>query len=175
MRIDPSGLGDVTVRVNGTSACDTAPGVCTADGRKLAGGLQVTIVGPPTLSVADAEVEENSDATLDFAVTLSRALTETVTVEYGTADGTARAGADYTNMTGTLTFTAGETSKTVAVPVLDDAHDEGSETMILRLSEPESDARQARRRRSHGDHQQLRSNAKGVDYALRSDGWRASG
>ena len=74
--------------------------------------------------------------TLDFAVTLSRALTETVTVGYRTVDGSASAGADYTNTTGTLTFAAGETSKTVSVPVLDDEHDEGSETMTLRLRNP---------------------------------------
>ena len=53
---------------------------------------------------------------------------------YATADGTARAGADYTRARGTLKFAPGETVKTVAVPVLDDAHDEGEETMQLRLS-----------------------------------------
>ena len=56
------------------------------------------------------------------------------TVLYATADGTATAGEDYTATNGTLTFSAGETAKTVSVPVLDDAHDEGSETMRLTLS-----------------------------------------
>ena len=60
LRIIPSGLGDVTVQVKATSTCDTAPGVCTADGRKLAGGLQVVIGGPAVLSVADAEVQEGA-------------------------------------------------------------------------------------------------------------------
>ena len=88
---------------------------------------------PPTLSVADAEVREGSGAALAFTVTLSRALTETVTVEYYTQDGTASAGSDYTDTSGTLTFTPGQTSQTVSVPVLDDTHDEGSETLTLRL------------------------------------------
>ena len=136
LRIQPSGFGDVTLALRATTDCAGTPGVCTADGRMLGGGLQATIAGPPTLSVADAEVREASGAVLDFAVTLSRALAETVTVGYGAADGTARAGADYTNTTGTLTFAAGETSKTVSVPVLDDGHDEGSETMTLTLSNP---------------------------------------
>ena len=77
--------------------------------------------GPAALSVADARVREASDATLDFAVTLSRAASGTVTVEYATADGTATAGSDYTARSGTLTFDPGETAKTVSVPVLDDA------------------------------------------------------
>ena len=131
----PSGLGDVTVRVNGTTACDTAPGVCTADGRKLPGGLTVSsTAGPAVLSVADAEIEEGADATLAFTVTLSKARSATTTVNYATSDGSATAGADYTAQSGTLTFGRLETSKTVSVPVLDDDHDEGSETLTLTLS-----------------------------------------
>ena len=42
LRIAPAGFGDVTVRVIGTTACDTPPGVCTPDGRKLAGGLEAS-------------------------------------------------------------------------------------------------------------------------------------
>ena len=136
LRIEPSGFGDVTLALRATTDCAGTPGVCAPDGRMLGGGLHARIAGPPTLAVADAEVDEASGVTLDFAVSLSRALTETVTVEYRTADGSASAGADYTNTTGTLTFAAGETSKTVSVPVLDDEHDEGSETMTLRLRNP---------------------------------------
>ena len=91
----------------------------------------------PELSVADAEANEGADATVDFAVTLSRAYTNaahSVTVDYATSDGTATAGEDYTATSGTLTFAAGETEKTVSVPILDDAIDEGSETFTLRLS-----------------------------------------
>ncbi len=67
-------------------------------------------------------------------MTLSRAASGAVTVDYATADGSAKAGEDYTATSGTLTFAAGETEKTVSVPVLDDALDEGSETFALRLS-----------------------------------------
>ncbi len=134
LRIVPSGFGDVTVRVKGTSACDTAPGVCAADGRKLAGGLTVSTAGPATLSVADATVGESADATLEFTVTLSKARNTATTVDYATGNGTATAGADYTATSGMLSFAAGETAKTVSVPVLDDAHDEGIETLTLTLS-----------------------------------------
>ncbi len=88
---------------------------------------------PVTMSVADARVREAPGATLDFAVTLSRAAAGAVTVAYRTVDGSARAGSDYTARQGTLSFAAGETAKTVRVAVLDDAHDEGEEKMGLVL------------------------------------------
>ena len=96
--------------------------------------LSFQVPGPAALSVADARVEEGPGATLDFAVTLDREAANTVTVAYATADGTATAGQDYTATSGTLTFQPGERAKTVSVPVLEDDHDEGSETLTLRLS-----------------------------------------
>ena len=86
------------------------------------------------LAVADARAEEGRDETIDFTVTLAPASPAAVTVDYATADGSATAGEDYTAASGTLTFAPGETSKTVAVPVLDDAIDEGEETFTLALS-----------------------------------------
>ena len=91
----------------------------------------------PAVSVADASATEAAGASVAFTVSLSRAFTTAghrVTVDYATSDGTATAGADYTATSGTLTFAAGETTKTVNVPVLDDTVDEGSETFTLRLS-----------------------------------------
>ena len=98
------------------------------------GSLDCTVGSGAALSVADARTTEVADAALEFAVTLSRAATGTVTVNFATADGTAQAGQDYTATAGTLTFAAGETQKTVSVEVLDDAHDEGEETLTLTLS-----------------------------------------
>ena len=63
-------------------------------------------------------------------MTLSRTQSGTITVDYATSDGTAGAGSDYTASSGTLSFAAGETSKTLGV-VLDDEHDEGEETLTL--------------------------------------------
>ena len=91
----------------------------------------------PSISVADARANEGAGAKVAFEVSLSRAFTgatHSVTVDYATADGTATAGADYTATSGTLTFAAGEKTKTVNVPVLDDSVDEGEETFVLRLS-----------------------------------------
>ena len=136
LTVDPSGFGAVTLALVATTSCDGTPGVCDAADRMLAGPLSLTVEGPPTLAVADAEIDEAANVTLDFTVTLSRSLSEAVTVAYATSDGTATAGSDYTAAGGTLTFAAGDTEKTVAVAVLDDAHDEGSETLTLTLSNP---------------------------------------
>ena len=57
-------------------------------------------------------------------------------VNYATANGTATAGSDYTATSGTLTFAAGETTKTVSVPVLGDTSVESDETFTLTLSNP---------------------------------------
>ena len=134
LKVTPAGFGAVKLVVNATTDCGQSPGVCTEDGRMLAGGLETTIKGPATLSVADAEVDEAQGAALAFTVTLSRALADTVTVRYATSDGTARAGDDYTATSGTLSFAAQETVETVSVPVADDGHDEGAETVTLTLS-----------------------------------------
>src|SRR5882672_860818 len=78
---------------------------------------------PPTLSVADASITEGNSGTsqLVFTVTLSHAASGPVTVQYSTAGGTASAGSDYASVSGTLSFAAGETFKTIAVAIAGDA------------------------------------------------------
>ena len=90
----------------------------------------------PGVSVADAAVREAAGAALRFRVTLEQPQATAVSVRYASADGTAVAGADYVAVRGALRFAPGETAKTVAVAVLDDAHDEGAETLTLTLSRP---------------------------------------
>ena len=131
--VEPDSFRDVAVTLPATTDCEAAGAVCHEDGRMLSGAASATVPGP-ALSVADAEAEEGTDDTLDFSVTLVPARTVPVTVAYATADVTATAGSDYTATSGTLTFAAGETEKTVAVPVLVDDVDEGSETLTLTLS-----------------------------------------
>ena len=89
-----------------------------------------------TLSIGDAEVMEGNSgtATANLTVTLSPAAGTTVTVQYATADGTATAETDYTAGSATLTFAAGETTKTIGVSVLGDTPIEGDETFVVNLS-----------------------------------------
>ena len=73
---------------------------------------------------------------LNFRVTLDAAQSDAVSVRYATADGTATAGADYVSARGAVRFAPGQTSRTIAVAVLDDAHDDSGETLTLTLSVP---------------------------------------
>ena len=133
LTVEPDSLADVTVTFAAGAACDTPAAVCTSDGRALSNTISATVRGPVAVSVADARAREGEDETIDFAVSLSRAASATVAVSYATADGSATAGEDYTRSGGMLRFAPGETAKTVSVPVLDDAVDEGAETLTLRL------------------------------------------
>ena len=96
--------------------------------------------GAPTLSIGSASVAEgdSGSANLTFTVTLSPASGRQVTVGYADAGtGTATSGTDYTALTaGTLTFAAGDTSKTVTVSVTGDTTDEPNETVLVALSSP---------------------------------------
>jgi hypothetical protein len=60
----------------------------------------------------------------------------TVTVNYGTAPGTAKGGTDFTPVSGTLTFAPGEKVKTFTVPLRADALVDGNETVLLGLAGP---------------------------------------
>ena len=87
----------------------------------------------PTILIADAMASEG-DGEMAFVVGLSIASSKTVTVEYATVDGTASAGTDYEETTGTLTFSALETEQTIRVPIIDDDLDEAVETFTIALS-----------------------------------------
>lgn len=91
----------------------------------------------PAVSVSDASVAEGNADTRNaaFAVTLSEASASAVTVKFATANGTATAGSDYDATDGTLTFAAGETTKTVNVPVRGDTAVEDDETFTVTLSD----------------------------------------
>jgi ELWxxDGT repeat protein len=71
-----------------------------------------------------------------FTVTLSAAAGRTITVDYATANGSALAGSDYTPTSGTLSFGAGDRTKTIDVAVLSDGLVEGPETFTVTLAAP---------------------------------------
>ena len=95
----------------------------------------ITEVALPALSIQDATVVEGGAA--EFTVTLTPASGQTVTVRYGTSDGTAEAGTDYTRADNRLlTFAANTTVQTISVPTADDTLVEDDETFSVALSSP---------------------------------------
>jgi hypothetical protein len=59
-----------------------------------------------------------------------------ITVKYATEDGTAKAGEDYTAVSGTLDFPEGSFQKTITIPILNDQLRESTEQFSIKLSEP---------------------------------------
>ncbi|MDM8561960.1 Calx-beta domain-containing protein [Candidatus Marithioploca araucensis] len=102
------------------------------------GCFELSINDPTAITEGDS-----GSQTINFTVSLSHAATSDVTVNYATADATATVGNnDYTVITATtLTFTAGQTSKTFGVNITGDDTDEiASETFKVNLSSPSSNA-----------------------------------
>jgi hypothetical protein len=71
-----------------------------------------------------------------LTVTRSGVTSGTGSVDFATSDGTATQKGDYIIKLGTLQFAAGETSKTILVPIVDDAYLEGNENFTVTLSNP---------------------------------------
>ena len=99
--------------------------------------------GPdPVVSIADTRIPESDVGATEaeFSVVLTPASEQIVTVDYATEDGTAEAGKDYAATNGTLTFSAGERTKTIIVAIIDDALVEPDETFTVTLSNPSNAA-----------------------------------
>jgi hypothetical protein len=69
-----------------------------------------------------------------FTVNLSQVPPQTVTVVYNTTNDTATAGEDYVAQSGTLTFLAGETTKTISITINGDTTVEPNESFFLNLT-----------------------------------------
>ena len=126
---------------------------CYNNATTVAGGTDVPVVAGQTTAAINAQLALTGGTTLTiddvskpegqsganayvFTVTLSRPRAGGVTVKYATANGSALAGSDYTPVSGTLTFDAGETTKTITVNVIGDRQVEANETFVVNLSAP---------------------------------------
>jgi Ca2+-binding RTX toxin-like protein len=98
-----------------------------------------------------------------FTVSLSTASTQTVTVQFTTADGSAVGTGltpDYTPRNGTLTFVPGVTALQVLVPILGDGTLEPDENYFVRLSNATN---------------AIITDAEGESFIVNDDGWAAVG
>jgi len=116
------GVGDFTVTLNGVHT--DVNGVAVASPPPPP---------PPTVAINDVTVDERA-GTVTFTVTRSGSLTGASSVNFATANGTATAGSDFAALNGTVSFAAGETTKTVTVAVLNDTLIENPETFTINLT-----------------------------------------
>ena len=89
---------------------------------------------PGLFALATTNVIVNEDAgTATIEVLRTAGSSGTVSVDYQTQDNTATNGSDYTGGTQTLTYLHGETTKTVTIPILDDANAESNESFNITI------------------------------------------
>ena len=91
----------------------------------------------PTVRISDVtQARQPQASTYRFYIDLSAAATQGVSVSYATSDGTAKAGADYTATSGTISVPAGQTEVYVDVPVTGDSLRQADQTFYMTLSNP---------------------------------------
>ena len=117
---------NVELRISDLAGAEPDPGGSVAFGRITDDD------DPPAVEVSNPSADEG-DA-LVFEVTLDAPSGRAASVSYSTSNGSAAAGNDYDSASGTLTFNAGQTAKTVSVQTRTDNDIEGSEDFFLDLS-----------------------------------------
>lgn len=120
-----------TVRILSATGATVSP---------TASSIRVGIVntdGVPTASIDDRPAITEGDAgasVVTFTVTLSNAYPDAMSIQFTTQDGSATAGSDYGPESGTLSFPAGTTTRTVDVSVFGDEAHELNETFDVVVS-----------------------------------------
>jgi subtilisin family serine protease len=114
----------------------------------IAAALHALAPAQPSLQLSAATYNVNEgDGKISIVVTRDGDTTTAATINYATSDpsgltncnvinGIASSRCDYATSVGTLRFAAGETSKTISIPIVDDNFSEGNETFTLTLSNP---------------------------------------
>ncbi|NCR07200.1 MAG: hemolysin [Microcystis aeruginosa LG13-11] len=138
------GPGEYAIReVNQTGWLQTSP--TTPYALNLKAGEKLTDVNFGNYQLPTINLNPNSQTIVEglttpqnasYTVTLSNASSQTISVNYATANGTATAGSDYTATIGTLTFAPGVTTQVLNIPILNDSLNEADETFTLTLSSP---------------------------------------
>ncbi|MDE0712818.1 MAG: hypothetical protein OXH60_11875 [Rhodospirillales bacterium] len=133
----------VTVTLRGNRPCNEQGALCTGSGGRLDGSPALTLstdsnppdLGSlPSLSIADTSGTEDS-ANLAFDVSLSKAVSATIAVDFRTVSGgTATANADYREASYRILFSAGETVRPGSVALMEDAAADDGETVNVEIA-----------------------------------------
>jgi hypothetical protein len=94
--------------------------------------IQSVQMGTFQLENATYEVNENEGA-VSVSIVRTGGSEGSVTINYETQDGTATAGTNYTDTTGSVTFASGEASKTISIPIINN-HTAGDLSFSISLS-----------------------------------------
>lgn len=139
----PTGLTTVVTYDGGAtvpSALGTYAVVATVNEANYSGSANgtLTITSQPVLSVAAVAAPEGNSGTSNGTLTavLSTTSTSTITVAWAASAGTADT-ADFTVVSGTLTFAPGDLSKAFDIPISGDTAFEADETVIVTFSDPQ--------------------------------------
>ena len=154
--VDPSGNGEgaqflgtasVTTNGNGNATFNASFPAALGTGRIVTatatdpnGNTSEFSAGDATSATGSVQFVVNSVRVIEdvgvanISVVRNGGSAGTLTVDFATTDGTAVAGQNYTATSGTLTFSGGETIKSIQIPILDDAITQPAKTFTVTLS-----------------------------------------
>lgn len=144
--LDPNGIATTATASLGSGGHTITARYASDTQFAASTGSTALLISPPSvqLSASNYSVTEGTN-TLIVVVTRSGDASGVFTVDYATSDtagantcnvvnGIASSRCDYLTTIGTLHFGVAETSKTIAIPIVDDAYTEGDETFTITLS-----------------------------------------
>jgi hypothetical protein len=131
-------IGDTATETNETFLVTLAApaGAVIGDASAIGTILDDDATSGSSLNIADAQLTEGNSGTsaMSFVVSLSRASSSDISVDYATSAGSATPGADFQSANGRITIPAGQTQASVSVNVIGDTAPEGSETFTVTLA-----------------------------------------
>ncbi|WP_417383300.1 Calx-beta domain-containing protein [Gimesia sp.] len=119
-----------TLLINLSNLQTTSPFVTLLDSQAV---LTIENDDITKVAVNNIAVNEASGSAL-IQITLDHPVSSTITLDYTTADDTASNASDYFGKSGTLTFLAGQQTKYVSIPILNDNLVEGNESFLFNLT-----------------------------------------
>jgi subtilisin family serine protease len=129
--------GDTTFEANETYFVNlSSPSNATLNDSQGSGTIVNDDTNPVGVSINDVSITEGNRNTKNaiFTVRLSNALSNAVTVNFATANGSAAAGSDYTATSGSVRIRAGNTRATISVAIRGDTTVEANETFFVNIT-----------------------------------------